>query len=111
MSDANHALQDRVRRAVEQQLGAQVLGVEPLAAGLGLRRFARVRLSGGPAPTLIARVEAPEDPAGRPTGLQPEPPLEPIRALLERAGLPVPRRYGSAPGIELLEDYGDVSLA
>ena len=56
-------------------------------------------------------MEAPEDPAGRPAGSAAEPPLEPIRALLERAGLPVPRRYGADDGVELLEDVGDRSLA
>jgi aminoglycoside/choline kinase family phosphotransferase len=111
VSDADAALRAAVQAAVERALGARVLAIEPLAAGLGLRRFARVRLEGGPAPTLIARVEAPEDPAGRPAGALPEPPLEPIRALLEREGLPVPRRYGAAPNVELLEDVGDVSLA
>ena len=54
----------------------------------------------------------PEDPAGRPAGAAPEPPHEPIRALLERAGLPVPRRLGGDPaaGIELLEDVGSLPL-
>ncbi|HKA16434.1 MAG TPA: phosphotransferase, partial [Myxococcota bacterium] len=57
-------------------------------------------------------IEAPEDPAGRPAGTAPEPPHEPIRALIERAGLPVPRRLGGDPaaGIELLEDVGTRSL-
>jgi len=43
----------------------------------------------------------------------PEPPLEPIRALLEREGIPVPGRLAedARAGIELLEDVGDVSLA
>ena len=63
--------------------------------------------AGAPAPTLVARVEAPEDPAGRPAGVAAEPPLEPIRALLEREGLPVPRRLGADDGVELLEDVGD----
>jgi aminoglycoside/choline kinase family phosphotransferase len=46
-------------------------------------------------------------------GIAPEPPLEPIRALLESEGLPVPRRYAADPahGVELLEDLGEVSLA
>lgn len=101
----------RVRHAVERALRARVEQIALLPAGLGLRRFARVRLSGGPAPTLVARVEVPEDPAGRPAGVLPEPPLEPIRALLERETLPVPRRYGADDGVELLEDLGDRSLA
>jgi len=105
-------VRERVRRAVAHSLAARVQQIELLSAGLGLRRFARVRLEpGGPAPTLVARVEAPEDPAGRPAGIAAEPPLEPIRALLEREGLPVPRRFGADEGVELLEDLGDVSLA
>jgi aminoglycoside/choline kinase family phosphotransferase len=108
----DEAVRERVRRAALRSLGVRVREVELLSAGLGLRRFARVRLEpGGPAPTLVARVEAPEDPAGRPAGVAAEPPLEPIRALLERAGLPVPRRFGADEGVELLEDLGDVSLA
>ncbi|HEX5065285.1 MAG TPA: phosphotransferase [Myxococcota bacterium] len=112
MTGDDEAVRERVRSAVARALGARVREIELLSAGLGLRRFARVRLApGGPAPSLIARVEAPEDPAGRPAGLAPEPPLEPIRALLEREGLPVPRRFGADDGVELLEDLGDVSLA
>jgi aminoglycoside/choline kinase family phosphotransferase len=112
VADEDEAVGERVRRAVAQSLGARAERVELLSSGLGLRRFARVRLAaGGPAASLIARVEAPEDPAGRPAGIAPEPTLEPIRALLEREGLPVPRRYGADDGVELLEDLGDVSLA
>jgi aminoglycoside/choline kinase family phosphotransferase len=60
----------------------------------------------------VARIEAPEDPASRPSGVAPEPALEPIRSLLARHGLPVPARYGgdAAAGIELLEDAGERSL-
>ncbi len=95
----------------EQALGVRVEAVEPLLAGIGLRRFYRLRLGGDPG-SAILRVDAAEDPAGRPLGGAPEPPLEPIRALLERAGLPVPRRYaGDAMlGLELLEDGGSESL-
>jgi hypothetical protein len=89
-------------------LAEGIASVAPLVAGIGLRRFYRVTTASGR--SAIARVEAEEDPAGRPPGIPPEPPLEPIRALLERAGLPVPKRYGHAPGIELLEDFGDESL-
>jgi len=92
----------------EAQLGRSVVRVEPLASGLGRRRFYRIHLhpNGG---TLIARVEAREDANGRPPGVAPEPALEPIRALFEAAGLPVPRRLGGDPqcGIALLEDAGD----
>jgi hypothetical protein len=94
-----------------QAVGAPVVAVEPVPAGIGRRRFHRIRFRGGPG-TAIARVDAAEDPAGRPAGAAPEPPLEPVRALLERAGLPVPRRYAADPslGIELLEDGGAESL-
>jgi len=111
MTQETDAVHERVQHAVERSLGARVLRIEVLAPGLGLRRFARVHLAGGPAATLIARVEAPEDPAGRPAGSAVEPPLEPIRALLEREGLPVPRRFGADDGVDLLEDLGDLSLA
>ena len=108
------ALEAALRALVRSALGAELLACEPIAGQLGLRRFVRVRLAprpGAPA-TLVARVEAPEDPASRPAGLPPEPPLEPIRRLLEANGLPVPARYAgdAAAGIELLEDAGDRSL-
>ena len=95
----------------EAALRVPVIGVERIPAGIGLRSFWRLRFAGGPG-TAIARVDAPEDPAGRPAGAAPEPPFEPVRALLERAGLPVPRRYAADPerGIELLEDGGPESL-
>ena len=92
--------------------GLEPTGLTWLAADLSLRRFARVTTANQRTPTLIARVEAPEDPAGRPDGVAPEPPLEPIRALLERHGLPVPRRCGgdARAGIDLLEDVGGLPL-
>jgi hypothetical protein len=103
-------MEARVRDAVRQSRGREPLRVEWLAGALGTRRFARVVL-GGPGPgSLIARIEAEEDPAGRPAGAAPEPPLEPLRSVLEAHGLPVPRNLGRAPGIELLEDLGDVTL-
>lgn len=93
-------------------LGGRVVAVEPLPPGLGLRRFFRIHLAGATVARCVARVEAAEDPTGRPAGAAPEPPLEPLRALLEAAGLPVPARYGAdAEGrIALLEDVGDRSL-
>jgi aminoglycoside/choline kinase family phosphotransferase len=88
-------------------------GIDWIAADLSLRRFARVTTANPDVPTLVARVEAPEDPAGRPADTPPEPPHEPIRSLYERCALPVPRRYGgdASAGIELLEDVGALSLA
>ena len=111
-TEADSALALRVGETVRTALGREVLRVELIPGALGLRRFARVWLEGDPA-TLVARIGAPEDPAGRPPGIAPEPPLEPIRALLESGGLPVPRRLGADAdaGIELLEDVGSVSLA
>jgi len=106
-------LEARLRELVARSLGARAARIEWLPGALGLRRFARVHLEGGAAPTLVARIEAPEDPAGRPSGAAPEPALEPIRALLFREGLPVPARLAAdaAAGIELLEDVGRVTLA
>jgi aminoglycoside/choline kinase family phosphotransferase len=103
---------DRVRVAAERALGTAVAKVEPLAAQLGPRRFFRVALTSGPLRSLVARVDLPEDPGGRPAGAAPEPPLEPIRALLGQHGLPVPACHGrdEAGGIELLEDIGDHTL-
>lgn len=98
----------RIASLARSALGETIAGVDPLASGIGLRRFYRVRTASGR--SAIARVETDEDPAGRPAGIPPEPALEPIRALLERAGLPVPGCYGHAPGLELLEDFGDESL-
>jgi aminoglycoside/choline kinase family phosphotransferase len=112
MDDVSQALRATLSRLVREATGGDLVGLEPLSGGLGLRRFFRLRLSGAGPRTAIARVEAPEDPAGRPAGAAPEPPLEPLRSVLERAGLPVPARLGGDPaaGIELLEDVGDVSL-
>ncbi|MDH3684653.1 MAG: phosphotransferase [Myxococcales bacterium] len=99
-------------KLIEAGLGLTVTRVEPLDSGLGLRRFFRVATEGEP-PTLIVRVEAPEDPAGRPPGLAPEPPLEPLRKFLADLGLPVPRRWGgdATSGTDWLEDFGDCHLA
>lgn len=106
------ALEETLRELARQALGARIGRVEWLEGQLGLRRFARLHVESGAPASLVARIEAPEDPAGRPPGTTPEPALEPIRALLEASGLPVPARYAadSAAGIELLEDVGPVSL-
>jgi len=96
--------------------------IERIPAGLGDRRFYRVALDSSKASsaavpaTLIARVEprpAAPDPDLASFAWLPEPPLEPIRTLLEEAGLPVPRSYASRPelGIDLLEDAGTRTLA
>lgn len=101
-----------LRDLCTQAVGGRVERVERIEAGLGTRHFHRVTLSGARVSQLIARVEQPEDEAIRPSGVPPEPPLEPIRRLYEDAGLPVPARLGgdAERGIELLEDAGPVSL-
>ena len=101
----------RIALLCRDRLGLEPTATTPVAAELGLRRFLRVALP-GPPHSVIARIEAEEDPAGRPTGVQPEPPLEPIRALLERSGLAVPRSFAaSADGdLILLEDAGSETL-
>jgi aminoglycoside/choline kinase family phosphotransferase len=104
---------------VAAQFGVAVSRIERLQGALGFRNFSRVWLETSKTKresipeTLVARIEAAEDPGRRPAGIPPEPPLEPIRGTLEAEGLPVPRRYAADParGVELLEDLGEVSLA
>ncbi len=115
--NAEH-LEDQLAGLVRDQLGARLLACEPVAPGLGTRRFFRLQLSqSGPAQiaSAIARVEAeasevPAEDSG--TAAVAEPPLEPIRAFLESHGIPVPRRLAGddALGIVLLEDAGATSL-
>ncbi len=101
-----------VRRVVRDALRRDVAALEEMPRGLGLRRFFRVTLASGEPRSLVARVEAPEDPARRPAGAKPEPPLEPLRSFLEARGVPVPASYGgdAAAGVALLEDLGAESL-
>jgi len=110
--EENESCETIVSRIVERELASTVEQIEPIAGELGLRRFYRVTTTGEPR-SVIARVEAAEDPAGRPVGTPPEPALEPLRSFLERRGLPVPSRLGGDPesGIELLEDLGSRTLA
>jgi aminoglycoside/choline kinase family phosphotransferase len=124
--DAQH---DALAALAERELGAKLLGLDSIAPGLGNRRFFRLHLtplSLTPDPphqhaeahradtpsSVIARIEADEDPEKRATGVAPEPPLEPVRSFLEQAGIPVPKRYGtdSDLGVELIEDVGARSL-
>ena len=72
--DEPQTLERDVRAAVRDALGAEVDAFAWLPGQLGLRRFARVRVG---ARSIVARVDAPEDPASRPAGVPPEPPLEP----------------------------------
>jgi aminoglycoside/choline kinase family phosphotransferase len=114
-SGLDASLETSLRTLLRTALGAEATAFEPIAGQIGLRRFVRVRLAPRPGlpTTLVARLEAPEDPASRPAGVPPEPPLEPLRSLLAERALPVPARFGgdAAAGIELLEDAGPVSLA
>jgi aminoglycoside/choline kinase family phosphotransferase len=103
-------VRERVRRLACDWLGGRVVALEPIAAGLGTRAFLRIRLAGGKVSSAIARIEMPEDPGGRPLGVPAEPSLEPLRGFLEAAGIPVPRSYGVAGAIQLLEDVGEQSL-
>ena len=108
-----------IAELVAAQLGGEVSRIERLHGALGLRSFSRVWLETSETKrestpkTLVARIDTAEDPSRRPAGIPPEPPLEPIRALLEAEGLPVPRRFAGDParGVELLEDLGEISLA
>ena len=104
-------LEQRIQALVRRALSREVVDTEPIEPGLGTRRFFRVRLSGTEEPTsVIARVESDEDPALRPKGVLPEPPLGPIREWLDEHGVPVFALYGSEPGLDLLEDLGGESL-
>lgn len=112
MSDSHALLERRLRTLVTDTLGCSVAAIAWLPGQLGPRRFARIRLEGAEPRSVVARIDAAEDPAARPTGVAPEPALEPIRQLLESHGLPVPRRFAVDEAVEitLLEDVGDVPL-
>jgi hypothetical protein len=97
---------------VERLLGRRPVEITPIAPGLGHRRFMRLAFGERAEPTsLILRVDPPEHRRPR-NGVAPEPELEPIRALLEAHGIPVPRSFAhdAERGWDLLEDVGDVSL-
>ena len=107
------AIRARLEELVQRQLGTPATKLEPVVAGLGTRHFIRIHTNSNAPASLIARIEAPEDPAIRPVGIAPEPALEPLRTFLEESGLPVPRSYGrdESYGIDLLEDLGTENLA
>ncbi len=113
MQELERDLERALRECVYASLGVEIARLEALPAGLSTRRFFRITTRCGQPRTLIARLDAPEDSAGRPAGAAPEPPLVPIQRFLARHGLPVPRRYSGDPqqGIELLEDVGELALA
>ncbi len=121
-TDATKEQREQLVSIVRTELGRPPDAIEPIAAGLGSRRFYRVRFAGGEPKTLIARVEArtenDDQHHGKPASMEPpawlpEPSLEPLRTFLEAAGLPVPRSYAHLPehGLDLLEDVGDRTLA
>lgn len=122
---------ERLEKLVRDRLGREVASIEGIEAGLGTRRFLRLRFATGSPASIIARCEpeasetaasdasasrgAPAPPAPRlppaPAWL-PEPALEPIRTFLEEGGIRVPRSFGHFPelGVDLLEDVGTRSL-
>ena len=93
---------------IAEQLGRTPSRLERIPSGLGHRHFFRIHFEGPRDPqSLIARIE-PGGPREDLAGQEPE--LEPIRAFLEQAGLPVPRSYAQAGPLQILEDLGDESL-
>jgi aminoglycoside/choline kinase family phosphotransferase len=117
-SQPDRAIEAAIREVARSKLGAKVRRIERLRGALGSRSFSKIWIemaenaADSTPETLIVRVDAKEDASRRPAGIEPEPALEPIRALLESKGLPVPRRFAADParGIELLEDLGELSL-
>lgn len=113
---------DRLDALTRTRLERNPSAITRIPAGLGTRRFYRLAFETGAPPSLIARLEddgaVPPaiDPEPPPPPWLPEPPLEPLRGFLERAGLPVPRSALHVPadangaGIDLLEDVGDRTL-
>lgn len=96
-----------IEHFVKQNLNRRVLSATVLQPGLGFRKFVRLKLDGHPR-SLIARIS----PRGMESPQFPEPPLEPLRSILEQAGLPVPRSFGARRDgtLDLLEDLGDSTL-
>jgi aminoglycoside/choline kinase family phosphotransferase len=116
--DAATLEQEKLASIVRAEIRRPPDAIEPIAAGLGSRRFYRIRFEQGEPRTLIARVETQTDGNSvtlptEPSDWLPEPPLEPLRSFLEGAGLPVPRSYAHLPqyGLDLLEDVGNRTLA
>lgn len=112
---------------VGEKLGRRVASIERIEAGLGSRRFLRLRFAEGSPRSLVARCESDPESAGaastQPSNREgprlpiappwlPEPALEPIRSFLEAGGVRVPRSFGHFPelGLDLLEDVGSRSL-
>lgn len=100
---------------VTRRFGADRTTLEQVAGGLGLRTFYRICLESEDEAcpkSVIARIEAPEDPKGRPAGVPPEPPMEPLLEFFQANQLAVPCSYGGDPdhGILICEDLGSLSL-
>ncbi|MAI77847.1 MAG: hypothetical protein CL917_02800 [Deltaproteobacteria bacterium] len=97
-----------VQAQIEKLTGRSVMALEDVEPGLGHRHFFRVRFGDQKKPrSMIARFEPT---AALSSETPSEPPLEPIRAFLEKRGLPVPRSYGDNGPLQLLEDLGNTSL-
>ncbi len=112
-ADTPHKMQ-RACVWVEGQLGRELRALEPLAPGMGARRYWRARLVDGATRVLMHAV--PEDPLILPPQLRrasAELPFVTLTRLLARHGLPVPELYAVEPAERwlLLEDLGDVHLA
>ncbi|MBW2713273.1 MAG: phosphotransferase [Deltaproteobacteria bacterium] len=106
---------DLVCGVARERFEPEAISAEQIAGGLGLRRFYRVQLESKKEDipkSVIARVEAAEDPKGRPAGVPPEPPLEPLLDFFSANKLPVPLGYGgdASQGILFLEDLGLLSM-
>lgn len=121
-SAENQSDRRRIEAVLRDRLGRESDSIEVVPAGLGTRRFYRVRFAAGTPASLIARLEPEVAHTARPAADDapawlPEPRLEPLRSFLEAAGLPVPRSFGSepadsrGPALDLLEDVGDDTLA
>jgi aminoglycoside/choline kinase family phosphotransferase len=113
----------QLKSLIESTVGRTPARLQRIPAGLGTRRFYRIHFDEGAPETLIARIEddgsAPSSQVdvdakvpSAPRWL-PEPTLEPIRTRLEQAGIRVPKSYARRidPGIDILEDVGDLTLA
>lgn len=101
---------ESIRAAVANATGKAIDRIEALVGGLGPRHFLRALLA--PDGSVIVRVDEEEDPAARPAGVPPEPPLHPLVSFLSAADVPVAASllWDEAAGITVLEDVGDESL-
>ncbi|MCB9722901.1 MAG: phosphotransferase [Spirochaetaceae bacterium] len=112
---------DDLARRVRALIGREPASIEPVAAGLGSRRFFRVRFETGEPRTLVARLEPerparrggaePEDATGRRGGAEPEDAMvrrggaEPEDAMVRRAILPEAPVWLAEPPLEPLRGF------